>query len=67
MFTIFTDKQKKEYLKDSVGCPVCKDHSIIGETITREGTTAMQRVACKYCGFRWRDIYQLVDVIEEIN
>jgi transcription elongation factor Elf1 len=62
-----TPQQKKDYLGRSYcHCPVCKSNDISGGRIEVDSDSAWQEVVCSSCGFRWNDIYKLID-IEEVE
>lgn len=60
------EKEVKWYLDHKgVKCPKCHSSDIEGQEVTVEAGEAYQDVSCSECGYRWQDVYQLVDVIGE--
>lgn len=64
----FTRKQKKEYYKtkNSV-CLYCgnKNVTALMSLDLGDGRTAEQEIGCDDCGRMWKDVYKLIDVLEE--
>lgn len=64
--THLTGKEVEWYLEHKgVKCPKCHSDDIEGRETIVEAGEAHQGVSCHECGYRWEDVYQLVDVIGE--
>ena len=53
---------KTKYLQCPGQCPVCTADQIDGSQIEVDGKHAWQEVTCAVCGFRWQDIYTLMNI-----
>lgn len=64
----FTSKQKRIYL-DTKGniCPYCHVKHINTRRKIRHDYdgTAEQEIECNACGRVWKDVYKLIDIMEE--
>lgn len=57
-----SDREKADYLKDSVHCPRCGGESLNVAGCQIDGPEAVQFVACGECEQEWRDVYKLAGV-----
>jgi len=63
---MLTEKMKKNYLKNPHKCPKCGKTDIDARGFDFEDEQVWSEVICNDCGFEWRDIYTLSDIIEKI-
>jgi hypothetical protein len=54
--------RERQYLKNSVQCPICESSNIEGGSMDINGTTAEQSISCADCDAEWTDIYYLRNV-----
>ena len=64
---MLTPRRKMAYIDgENTGCPHCgPDGNVEGGPVWIEGRLAMQECNCTECDKHWREVYQLVDVVEE--
>ena len=59
---------KQTYIKrKGLSCPFCASLSIQGGFIEIEIGKAFQRMGCTDCEAQWQDVYELIDMIPDIN
>ncbi len=59
---------KKTHIKGKgLSCPFCGSSSIQGGFIEIEAGKAFQRMGCTECEAEWQDVYELIDMILDIN
>ena len=59
---------RKAHIKGKgLSCPFCASLSIQGGFIEIEAEKAFQRMGCTECEAHWQDIYELIDMIPDIN
>lgn len=60
------NKKRIKYLEDPTGCPFCGSGKIqLNNTpIHIYKDRSYQKMYCEACGYKWEDVYQLVNVIE---
>ena len=50
-----------------LSCPFCGSSSIQGGFIEIETGKAFQKMGCTACEAHWQDVYELIDMIPDIN
>jgi len=56
-----------EYIRrGGIICPYCQSHDIVRGRIEIAGDQVAQQIHCENCDKRWRDIYTLSDIEEEV-
>ena len=65
---MLTEQEKQRYLSGDLSeCPKCESDNIeTTSPVQTDYNYGWQPVQCLECGFKWRDIYNVVD-IEEVK
>jgi len=57
---------KRAYIKGKgMTCPFCGAGHIQGGFVQIEAGKAFQEMSCTECERRWKDVYQLVDIVAD--